>query len=73
MDMSKMRVWLQGVTKFFEVGLKSETWDIHVMPQFIVTTHREGCETCDVYAAHVIKASEALMVEILSREVKKAF
>ena len=72
-DMSKMRVSLQGAAKIFEAGLKSKTWDIHGMPQFITTTHREGCETCDVYAAHVIKASEASMVEIPSREVEKAF
>ena len=43
------------------------------MPQFITTTHREGCETCDTYALHIIKASESLMVEIPSREVEKAF
>ena len=43
------------------------------MPQFIMTTHREGCETCNVYASHVVKASEASTVEIPSREVKKAF
>ena len=36
-------------------------------------THREGCETCDAYALHVVKASEALTVEIPSREVEKAF
>ena len=28
---------------------------------------------CDVYALHVIKASESLTVEIPSREVEKAF
>ena len=28
---------------------------------------------CDVYAAHIVKASEASMVEIPSREVEKAF
>ena len=43
------------------------------MPQFITTTHREGCETCNAYALHVVKASELLMVEIPSREVEKAF
>ena len=73
MDTSEMRVPLPGVAKFFEAGLKSKTWDIHGMPQFITTTHREGCETCDAYALHVVKASEASMVEILSREVEKAF
>ena len=73
MDTSKMRVLLQGAVKIFEAGLKSKTWDIHRMPQFIMTTHREGCETCNTYASHVVKASEALTVEILSREVKKAY
>ena len=73
MDTSEMRVPLQGAAKIFKAGLKSKTWDIHRMPQFITTTHREGCEMCDVYAAHVVKASEALTVEIPSREVKKAF
>ena len=28
---------------------------------------------CDAYALHVVKASEASMVEILFREVEKAF
>ena len=73
MDMSKTRVPLQGVAKIFEAGLKSKTWDIHRMPQFITTTHHEGCKTCNVYAVHVVKASELLMVEIPSREVEKAF
>ena len=73
MDTSETRVPLQGVVKIFEAGLKSKTWNIHGMPQFITTTHHEGCETCDTYALHVIKASEALMVEIPSREVEKAF
>ena len=73
MDTSEMRVLLQGVAKIFEAGLKSKTWDIHGMPQFITTTHREGCETCDVYASHVVKALEASTVEIPSREVEKAF
>ena len=73
MDTSKTRVPLQGVAKIFKAGLKSKTWDIHGMPQFIMMTHHEGCETCDVYAAHVIKASEASTVKIPSREVKKAF
>ena len=73
MDTSKMRVPLQGVAKIFEAGLKSKTWDIHGMPQFIMMAHHEGCETCDAYALHIVKASELLMVEILSREVKKAF
>ena len=43
------------------------------MPQFIMTTHREECETCDAYTLHVVKASEASTVEIPSREVEKAF
>ena len=73
MDMSGMRVPLQGAAKIFEAGLKSKTWDIHGMPQFIITTHREGCETCDAYAVHIIKASESSTVEIPSREVEKAF
>ena len=71
MDTSETRVPLQGVAKIFKAGLKSETWDIHGMPQFITTTHCEGCETCDAYALHVVKASEASMVEIPSREVEK--
>ena len=70
MDTSKMRVPLQGVAKIFEAGLKSKTWDIHGMPQFITTTHHEGCETCNVYMSHVVKASELSTVEIPSREVK---
>ena len=73
MDTSELRVLLQGAVKIFKAGLKSKTWDIHGMPQFITTTHHEGCETCDVYASHIVKASEALMVEIPSREVEKAF
>ena len=64
MDTSKMRVPLQGVVKIFKAGLKSKTWDIHGMPQFITMTHHEGCETCDTYASHVVKASEASTVEI---------
>ena len=72
MDTSETRVLLQGAAKILEAGLKSKTWDIHGMPQFIMTTHHEGCETCDVYASHVIKASDALTVEIPSREVEKA-
>ena len=72
-DISKMRVLLQGAAKIFEAGLESKTWDIHGMPQFIMTTHHEGCETCDTYALHVVKASESSTVEILSREVEKAF
>ena len=73
MDTSETRVPLQGVAKIFEAGLKSKTWDIHGMPQFITTTHREGGETCNAYAVHIVKASESSMVEIPSREVEKAF
>ena len=73
MDTSKTRVPLQGAAKIFEAGLKSKTWDIHGMPQFITMTHHEGCETCNAYASHVVKASEASTVEIPSREVEKAF
>ena len=73
MDTSEPRVLLQGGAKIFKAGLKSKTWDIHGMPQFITTTHCEGCEMCNAYPSHVVKASEASMVEILSREVKKAF
>ena len=67
------RECLQGAAKIFKAGLKSKTWDIHGMPQFIMTTHHEGCETCNVYAVHVVKASELSTVEISSREVEKAF
>ena len=73
MDTSETRVPLQGVAKIFEVGLKSKTWDIHGMPQFITITHHEGCEVCDTYVLHIVKASEASTVELLSREVEKAF
>ena len=73
MDTSEMRVPLQGVVKIFEAGLKSKTWDIHRMPQFITMTHHEGCETCDAYASHMVIALEASTVEIPSREVEKAF
>ena len=73
MDTSETRVPLQGAAKIFKAGLKSKTWDIHGMPQFITTTHCEGCEMCDAYVVHIIKASESLTVEIPSREVEKAF
>ena len=73
MDMSETRVLLQGAAEIFKAGLKSKTWDIHGMPQFITMTHREGCETCNAYALHVVKASKLSMVEIPSREVEKAF
>ena len=70
MDTSEMRVPLQGAAKIFKAGLKSKTWDIHGMLQFITMTHHEGCEMCDTY---MLKASESSMVEIPSREVEKAF
>ena len=73
MDTSEMRVPLQGAVKIFKAGLKSKTWDIHGMPQFIMTTHHEGCKMCNAYALHVVKTSEAPTVEIPSREVEKAF
>ena len=73
MDTSKMRVPLQGAVKIFEAGLKSKTWGIHGIPQFITTTYHEGCDMCKAYALHVVKALKALTVEIPSREVEKAF
>ena len=71
MDTSEMRVLLQGAVKIFEAGLKSKTWDIHGMPQFITTTHREGCNMCEAYTLHVVEALKASMVETPSREVEK--
>ena len=68
-----MRVPLQGVAKTFEAGLRSRTWDIYGMPHFITTTHCEGCEVCEPYTLHVVEASKAPTVEILPREVEKAF
>ena len=73
MDTSEMRVLLQGVVKIFKAGLKSKTWDIYGMPQFITTTHCEGCDICEAYASHIVEALKVSMVEILSREVEKAF
>ena len=73
MDTSELRVLLQGAAKIFEAGLKSKTWNIHRMPQFITTIHHEGCEMCDMYTLHVIEALKASTVEIPSREVEKAF
>ena len=73
MDTSKIRVPLQAAAKIFEAGLKSKTWDIPWMPQFITTTYCKGCDMCNAYALHVVEASKVSMVEILSREVKKAF
>ena len=70
MDTSEMRVLLQGVVKIFEAGLK---FNIHGMPHFITTTHCEGCDMCKAYALHVVEAWKVLMVEILPREVEKAF
>ena len=73
MDTSKMRVPLKGVVKIFKAGLQSKTWDIHGMPHFVTTTHHEGCDMWKAYALHIIEVSRVLMVEIPSREVKKAF
>ena len=73
MDTSETRVPLQGAAKICEAGLKSKTWDIHEMPQFITTTHHEGCDMCNTYASHIVEASKVSMVEIPSREVEKAF
>ena len=73
MDTSETRVPLQGAVKVFEARLKSKTWDIHGMPQFITTTHHEGCDMCEAYALHVVEAPKVSMVEIPSREVEKAF
>ena len=73
MDTSETRVLLQGATKIFEAGLKSKTWDIQRMPQFIITTHCEGCDMCEAYALHIVEALKVLLVEIPPREVKKAF
>ena len=73
MNISKTRVPLQGAVKIFEAGLKSKTWDIHEMPQFITTTHCEGCNMCKAYTLHVVEAAKVLMVEIPPREVEKAF
>ena len=72
MDTSETRVPLQG-EKIFKARLKSKTWDIHGMPHFITTTHREGCDMCEAYALHIVEVSKVLMVEILPREVEKAF
>ena len=68
-----MRVLIQGAARIFEARLKSKTWDIHEMPQFITITHCEGCDMCKAYTLHVVEASKASTVEIPSREVEKAF
>ena len=73
MDTSKMRMPLQGVAKIFDAGLKSKTWDIYGIPHFITTTHCEGCDMCEAYTLHIVEASKALTVEILPKEVEKAF
>ena len=73
MDTSETRVPLQGAARIFKAGLKSKTWDIHGMPQFITTTHHEGCDMCKAYTSHVVEASKVSMVEIPSSEVEKAF
>ena len=72
MDTSEMRVPLQGAAKIFKAGLKSKTWDIHGMPQFIMTTHHEGCKTCNVYMLHVVEAS-VISSRNTIRDVEKAF
>ena len=72
-DTSKTRVLLQGVAKTFEAGLRSKTWDIHEMPHFITTTHHEGCDMCEAYTLHIVEVSKVPMVDILPREVEKAF
>ena len=64
---------LKGAAKIFKAGLQSKTWDIHGMPHFVTTMDRKGCDMCEAYALHVVGASRAPMVEILSREVDKAF
>ena len=61
------------MAKIFEAGLQSKTWDILWMPHFITTMHHEGCDTCEAYTLHVVEASRVPTVEILPREVKKAF
>ena len=43
------------------------------MPHFVTTTHHKGCNLCEAYALHIVEALRALMVEIPSREVEKAF
>ena len=73
MDISETRVLLRGAVKIFKAGLQSKTWDIHEMPHFITTTHHEGCDTCEAYALHIVEALKVLTVEILPRDVKKAF
>ena len=73
MDTREMRVPLQGAVKIFKAGLKSKTWDIHGLPQFITTMHHEGCNMCEAYALHIVEPSMVPMVEIQSREVEKAF
>ena len=73
MDTSEMRVPLQRAVKIFKAGLKSKTWDIHGLSQFITTTHHEGCDMCKTYALHIVEASKAPTVETSPREVEKAF
>ena len=54
-DTSEMRVPFKGVAKIFKAGLQSKTWDIHGLPHFVTTTHREGCNMCEAYALHVVQ------------------
>ena len=62
----------ENIRSWTKVQNLGHPWD-DGMPQFIMTTHHEGCETCNVYTLHIVKASELSMVEIPSREVEKAF
>ena len=73
MDTSKMRAPLKDTAKIFEAGLQSKTWDIHGLPHFVTTMHHKGCNMCEAYVLHVVEALKVPMVEIPSREVKKAF
>ena len=68
-----MQVPLKGVAKIFEAGQKSKMWDIHGLPQFITTMHHERCDMCKTYTLHIVEVSKAPTVEILPREVEKAF
>ena len=72
MDISETRVLLQGVAKLFEARLKSKPGTSmgcpNSLPQHIVRD-----VMCDAYTSHVVEALKSLMLEIPSREVKKAF
>ena len=73
MDISEPRVLLRGGVKIFKAGLQFKMWDIHGMPHTVTTMHCEGCNTCEAYALHVVEALKVPTVEILPREVEKAF